>query len=201
MHTSIDTLHLLRSRTGLKLGWTNRTTECFVLTLRDDDNPRKYCACSEGSCSGYHAALLAFHPWRGALHFESLPVSKRKNYYLVCFIATISDPRLGKVCLRSSGQDVERKAVALRKKQPKGLNLKNLLPQVIVITTYTNFPKRNYIDILLNFPQEYFGFSLLTSIEILPYCNYYRLVNIRNYQGSLNRFLSPCSSYAFPREQ
>lgn len=68
------------------------------------------------------AVLAAMqHCWHSILEEEhyilNLLVLKCKNYYLVCFIAIIFDPRLGKVCLGSSGQDVERDTVELRKKK------------------------------------------------------------------------------------
>lgn len=71
-----------------------KTTECFVLAMKDDDNPRKYFACPEGSCSSCNETLLAFHPWRGTSHFESVLVSECNNYCLVFFIVIRSDPRL-----------------------------------------------------------------------------------------------------------
>lgn len=59
--TSTDELRLLK-RTGLKPGGNNRTTKCFVLALRNDKNPWKYCACSKENCGICSAAQLAFHP-------------------------------------------------------------------------------------------------------------------------------------------
>lgn len=116
LQAPINALHLLSRRTGLKLGEMNRINACFVLNsgmMKTQENTSP-----EGGYSGFYAVLLLCHSWR-ALNFEALPASKWKNYYLVYFTAIISDLKLGKVCLRSYGKNVEREAFELRQKDWK----------------------------------------------------------------------------------